>query len=236
MSRWVLPWAAAFGFVGAGFGVAAHPGDRDGVQGAVEVAVAAAVEPVPGPLSAAGLQRGDAGEGGEGGFVADPAAVGPADQQLRSDDGADAGFGEQRRAGGVLRLTRRQLGVELGGLAGRNRIRAAMSCSVSTVTRCSTVAASAACSALDLVELIGQGTPAKPARRCSGATTIRLFSSLIALVRLTRTPCRVTMTCRNASRVHGRAGRPAARAQARCGRRGQRRSGRSSRRGPAYRR
>ena len=47
---------------------------------------------------------------------------------------------------------------------------------------------------LDAVELIGQRRPRRPARRCSGATTIRLLSSLIALVRLTRTPCRVAKT------------------------------------------
>ena len=39
--------------------------------------------------------------------------------------------------------------------------------------------------------------PRSWARRCSGATTIKLFSSLIALVRLTKTPCRVANTCRS---------------------------------------
>ena len=99
--------------------MAAHPGDGDGVQGAVEAAVAAAVEAVAGALTAAGFQRGDAGEGGEGGFVADASAVGPADQQLRGDDGADTGFGEQGRSGGVLLDRVEQLGVELGGLVGQ---------------------------------------------------------------------------------------------------------------------
>jgi hypothetical protein len=79
--------------------VAAHPGDGHGVQGAVEVAVAAAVEAVPDPLAAAGFQRGGAGEGG---FVAGPAAVRPADERLSGGDRADARLGEQRRPGGVL--------------------------------------------------------------------------------------------------------------------------------------
>lgn len=55
-------------------------------------------------------------------------------------------------------------------------------------------------------------TPRRPTRRCSGATTIRLSSSLIALVLLTRIPCRVTRICRSASR------RPPARGVASCSR------------------
>ena len=98
-----LALGGAFGFVGAGFVVAAQSGDRDRVQGAVEVSVAGAAESVAGALAAAGLERSDAGQGGECGFAADPAAVGPADQQLGGDDGADAGLGEQRRSGRVLR-------------------------------------------------------------------------------------------------------------------------------------
>ena len=67
----------------------------------LRAAVASAVESVAGALAAAGLERSDAGEGGEGGLAADPAEVGPADQQLGGDDGADAGLGEQRRSGRV---------------------------------------------------------------------------------------------------------------------------------------
>ena len=40
---------------------------------------------------------------GECGFAADAAAVGLADQKLGGDYGADAGFGEQRRSGSMLR-------------------------------------------------------------------------------------------------------------------------------------
>jgi hypothetical protein len=98
----------AFGLVVAGLGVAAQPGDGDGVQGSVEA--------VPDPLPAAGFQRGGAGERGEGGLVADPAAVGPADEQLGGGDRADAGFGEQRRPGRMLFDQGEQFRVELGGL------------------------------------------------------------------------------------------------------------------------
>lgn len=82
--------------------MAARPGDSDGVQCRVERAVAGAVEAVPGSLSAAGFQWCHSGEGGEGCLVADPAAVGSADEQLGGGDGADARLGEQRWAGGVL--------------------------------------------------------------------------------------------------------------------------------------
>ena len=111
-----LALGGASGFVVAGFGVAAEPGDRDGVQGAVEVSVAHSAEPVPGALAAAGFERRDAGEGCECGFVADASAVGPADQQLGGDDRSDTGFGEQSRAGRVLRDEDQQLGVQFGGL------------------------------------------------------------------------------------------------------------------------
>ena len=50
-----LALRGAFGVVGAGLGVAAHAGDRDGVKGPVEVSVAATVESVSGPLPAACL-------------------------------------------------------------------------------------------------------------------------------------------------------------------------------------
>ena len=56
-----LSLCGSLGFVGAGLWVAAQAGYRHGVQGAVEVTVAAAVEPVSGSLAAAGLERGDAG-------------------------------------------------------------------------------------------------------------------------------------------------------------------------------
>ena len=61
--------------VSVGLGVAAQSGQCHGVQGVVECSVAAAVEPVPGSLPAAGLQRIHAGEGGEGRLVVDPAPV-----------------------------------------------------------------------------------------------------------------------------------------------------------------
>jgi hypothetical protein len=92
----------AFGFVGPGFVVAAQSGNRDSVESTIEVPVAGAAQAVSGPLAAAGLKRGHTSQRGERGFAADPAGVGPADQKLSGDDGADAGFGEQRRSGGVL--------------------------------------------------------------------------------------------------------------------------------------
>ena len=45
--------------------------------------------------------------------------VGPADQQLRGHDRADAGLGEQGRAGRVLLDQLEQLGIEFGELRGQ---------------------------------------------------------------------------------------------------------------------
>jgi hypothetical protein len=61
-------FGAAFGDVGVGAGAAAPAGECDVVQGAVEGAVAAAVEPVPDGAAAAGGQRAGPGEGGVGGL------------------------------------------------------------------------------------------------------------------------------------------------------------------------
>jgi hypothetical protein len=114
-----LALGGASGFVGAGFVVAPQAGDRHGMEGAVEVTIAGPVESVAGALTAAGLERGDAGKRGKGGFVANPTPVRPADQQLGGDDGADTGFGEQRRPGRMLRNQRLEFGIELCGLGGQ---------------------------------------------------------------------------------------------------------------------
>src|SRR4051794_13758965 len=61
--------------VGTGACVGGEPDDGDPPQGRVELAVAAAVEPVTGGLAAAGGYRVRAGQGGEGPFVAQPVGV-----------------------------------------------------------------------------------------------------------------------------------------------------------------
>src|SRR5512147_2285329 len=94
-----LALSRALDLVGARLLVAAQPRDRDGVQRPVEVAVPAAVEPVPDALPAAGLQWGGAGERGERGLTAHPPRMRPGDEQLRGDDGPDAGLGEAGPAG-----------------------------------------------------------------------------------------------------------------------------------------
>ncbi len=124
-----------------GFWVASHAGDGDGVQCSVQGAVAAAVEAMPGALPAACLERGDSGQRCERCFVADPPVVGPADQQLRGDDRADPGFGEQCRPCWVLFDQVEQLRIEFGELLGQKRIRTAIDCRVKIDRRCSTGAA-----------------------------------------------------------------------------------------------
>jgi hypothetical protein len=70
-----LAFKGAPGLVGPGFTGAADPDDRDRVQGPVQCAVSAVVEAVPGALAAAGFQRCDSGQRGEGGFASDPSGV-----------------------------------------------------------------------------------------------------------------------------------------------------------------
>ena len=121
--RWGLSLGGAPGDVGAGAGAAAHPDQRDGVDGAVQRPVAAAVEPVPDGLAAAGRERAGAAQRGEGGFAAAAAGVGEADDGLRGADWADAEAAGQ--AGGDVVDDGQQLGpvvLELApGLAQRER-------------------------------------------------------------------------------------------------------------------
>lgn len=114
-----LALGAASGLVGTGLWVASHPGDGDGVQCPVQRAVTAAVQPMPGALTAACLQRSDSGQGGERCLVADASMVRSADQQLRGDHRADTGLGEKGRPGRMLLDETEQLRVELGKLAGQ---------------------------------------------------------------------------------------------------------------------
>ena len=69
--------------------------ERDHVQRPVELAVAAAVEPVALLLAAGRVDWGGAGERGEGGFACHPPRVAAGDQQLRRTHGADAALVEQ---------------------------------------------------------------------------------------------------------------------------------------------
>ena len=98
----VLPSAAAALDVGDGGRVAAHPGDGDDVDGAVELAVAEAVEAVAvGAAGGDGDSRG-AGEHAEGGFAVNASGVGPGQQDLGGEQGAETGFGGDQAGSHVL--------------------------------------------------------------------------------------------------------------------------------------
>jgi hypothetical protein len=195
-----LAVGTASNLVGTGLGMASHPGDGHGVQGTVQRSVAAAIESMAGVEATAHLEWSDTGQRRERSLVADPAAMRPTDQQLRGDHGADAGLGEQCGSCRMLLDELKELWVKLGELHGqepnprRDRLqrehRQALfdGCCLEDLE------------ALDAVELTGEGLAAQLARRCSGATTIKLFSSLIAFVRLNRTPSLHAKTMRRASR------------------------------------
>ena len=80
--------AAPFGVV-ASAGVISQSAVGDVVQCAVQRAVAAPVEAVPGGAATAGLKRAGAGECGEGGLAPDPAGVAEADHRLGGADWAN---------------------------------------------------------------------------------------------------------------------------------------------------
>jgi hypothetical protein len=82
----------------------------------------------------------------------------------------------------------------------RNRMRAVIDYIISTVIRCSTVAAAVVTMLSINASWVASGRPRSSARTCSGATTMRLLNSLMALVRLTKTAWRVANRALIASR------------------------------------
>src|SRR5436190_16626943 len=86
-----LAFSGAAGDIGLGGGAVAHSDGGDGVDRAVEGAVAAAVEAVAHGLSAAGRDGAGAGEGGERGVGAAAAGMGERHDGLGGGDGSDAG-------------------------------------------------------------------------------------------------------------------------------------------------
>lgn len=80
----------------------------------IQLPVPAAVESVADRLTAAGGDRGDATEGGERGFVADPTGVRPGHQELGGGDCPNAGLVEQLGASSGDELL--QLAFVLGSL------------------------------------------------------------------------------------------------------------------------
>ena len=88
--------------VGLGWRVAAHPVDGDDVDGAVELAVAEAVEAVAVGAAGGHWDWCGAREHAEGSFAVDPAGVRPGQQDLRGGQGAKAGFGGDQARGHFL--------------------------------------------------------------------------------------------------------------------------------------
>jgi hypothetical protein len=93
--------AASFG-VGQGGRVAAHAADGDDMQGTVELPVAEPVEAVPVGPPGGHRDRCGAGQHGEGLLAADPAGVGPGQQDLRCAERAHARLGGDQARGHVL--------------------------------------------------------------------------------------------------------------------------------------
>lgn len=83
--------------VEGGLGVPAAAVERDDVEGAVELSVAAAVEPMTLSLAARCLHGAGAGQCGERRFAFHSLGVAAGDDELGGADGADAAFGEQVR-------------------------------------------------------------------------------------------------------------------------------------------
>ncbi|HKH69468.1 MAG TPA: hypothetical protein VKA75_19065 [Reyranella sp.] len=80
------------GKVVLGLGVAAGAGKRDAVDGRVELAVAAAIEPVAVRLAGADRDRGDAGGAGKLGFGGESLGAGDLAEQLGRRQRAEAGL------------------------------------------------------------------------------------------------------------------------------------------------
>ena len=121
---WGLAVAEEALVVGGGFGVVADAVERDHVEGPVELAVAAAVEPVAlvWPLEAStGLVPARAANDAS---LSHPVGVAAGDDQLGGADGADAAFGEQlgRELADDLFRARRRSRRSRSSAAGRGRL------------------------------------------------------------------------------------------------------------------
>jgi hypothetical protein len=195
-----LALGAASCFVVAGIFMAAEPGDRNGVQGAVEVSVAHRLSRcrVRWPLLASSGAT-PAREANAASLRTRPRW----DQLTRSwaaTTGPTPGSASNAGPAGCCGTRTSSSTSSSAAWLIKNRIRAAIERSVRTVTRCSRVAPVGLENRSIRSSCLANPSPLSWARRCSGATTIKLFSSLIALVRLIKMPCRVTSTCRSASR------------------------------------
>jgi hypothetical protein len=102
-----LAFGAFAGRVILGFGVATGAGERDPVDGGVDLAVAAAVEAVAVGLARADRDRGDAGGASELGFGGEALGAGDLADELGRRQGPEARLVEQLRRG---------LGDEVGDL------------------------------------------------------------------------------------------------------------------------
>src|SRR6266480_4172075 len=115
-----LAFGGPFGDVVLGSWVVLTSVQDDGVQGTVELPVAAPAESVPSRPAAGGGDRGDAGEASESGLGAQPAAMRPGDGPLR---GLLRRFGARGFAGRAVSRARWLLPCSSG--AGGYSVRAA---------------------------------------------------------------------------------------------------------------
>ena len=97
--------------VGACGGVHAHAGYHGHVQGAVQPAVAAAVDPVADGVSRRGRDRVHAGETGDCGFRPDPSGMGSCGKRDCRGDRSDAGLVKELARGAGVEECGHLLGV-----------------------------------------------------------------------------------------------------------------------------
>src|SRR6202521_4055554 len=90
-----LPFCGATSDVIACGLVVAAASEDDDVESRVELAVAAAIEPMTDGLSGGSGDRSDPGQGGKGGLIGQASGMRPSDQDLSCTEGADAGLGAQ---------------------------------------------------------------------------------------------------------------------------------------------
>ncbi len=73
---------------------------HDGVQGPIQLPIPTPIQAMADDLTRGRRHRGRPSQHGKGGLRAEPARMGPADQQPSSVDGPDPGLGQQGRRHG----------------------------------------------------------------------------------------------------------------------------------------
>ena len=189
-----LTFQGSAGFVGAALRMTPQPGDRDGMQCRIQSTVSTSAPSLSTSLPILASSGATPASEANAASLRTRPGWGQLSNKSSSHDGPTPGWASNAGPAGCWCSSRASSGLSSSSCLVRNRIRAVIDCRVSTVTRCSTVAAFVVVAA----SMRASCLRSESSRRCSGVTTIRLLSSFIAFrllssfIALVRRPAALT--------------------------------------------